>query len=110
MTTTPKVLGQLQPVNTTLADLYTVPAATSTTVSSIVITNTTTGVRAFRVSIAVAGAADNIKQYIYYDLPIAANDTFVFTGGVTLQAGDKIRVKADAGNTLTFSVYGIEVA
>ncbi len=108
MATTPKILGQLFPANTTLADIYTAPALTNTTVASLIITNTTGNARTFRISIAIGGAADNNKQYLYYDLPIDANDTFIATIGVTLSAGDKIRVKSDLGNTLAFNVVGIE--
>ena len=38
-----KVLGQIAPAATTETDLYTVPAATQTTVSSIVIANRDSG-------------------------------------------------------------------
>ena len=110
MSTTPKVLGQSQPTSASLTDLYTVPAATSATVSSIVICNTSGSTRAFRISIAVAGAADNIKQYLYYDVSIESGDTFIATIGATLAATDKIRVKTDSGNSLSFSAFGIEVA
>lgn len=110
MATTPKVLGQIYPSNNNLTTLYTVPGATRTTVSSIVITNMTASAATFRISIAVAGLADTNKQYLYMDLPIAGNDTFIATIGATLGPADVIRVRSSSGNTLTFQAFGIEVA
>jgi hypothetical protein len=103
-----KVLGQTSPVAATLTDHYTVPAATSTTVSSIVVANRSGVATSFRVAVAVGGAADDVKQYLYYDVPIGGNDTFVATIGVTLAATDKIRVYATLA-TLSFSSFGVEV-
>lgn len=105
-----KILAQLNPSATLLTDLYTVPASTSASISSIVIcnsNNTTTAL--FRISIAAGGAADNIKQYLYYDLPIAPNDTFIATIGVSLGTTDVIRVYSNTAD-LSFNIFGVEVA
>lgn len=102
-----KVLGQLNPSATTLTALYTVPTATKTTGTSIVVANRSATPTSFRISVAVAGAADDAKQYLYYDVPISANDTFIATIGITLAATDVIRVYAGAA-TLSFNLFGIE--
>jgi hypothetical protein len=109
MATTPKVLGQLVPGATTLTALYTVPGATNTTVSSIMVCNTSATPTTFRVSVAVAGAADDPKQYIFHDITIPGNDTFTATVGLTLAATDVLRVYATLA-TLSFSAFGIEEA
>lgn len=109
MADTSKVLGQLNPSATTLTDLYTVPALTTAVVSGICVANTNSTAASFRISIAVAGAANNIKQYLYYDLPINGNDTFIVTTGITLGAADVIRVYASNTN-LVFNAFGIETA
>lgn len=103
-----KVLGQSAPSATTLTDLYTVPGATSATVSSIIICNRGSSSTTFRVAVAVAGAANEDKQYIYMDIPIPAKDTFIATLGLTLAATDKVRVFAGNAN-LSFNLYGVEV-
>lgn len=108
MADTFKVLGQSAPTIYTLTDLYTVPAATSTAVSSIAICNRDTAATSFRLSIAAAGAADAVSQYIYYDVAIRANDTFIATVGFTLATTDKIRVYG-SGSALTFSLFGVEI-
>ena len=108
MTDTLKNLGQSFPSSATLSVLYTVPAATSTTTSSFVVCNQSATPTAFRLSVAVGGAADTAKQYLYYDLPIAGNDTFIATIGITLATTDVVRVYADLG-TLSFSLFGVEL-
>lgn len=106
---TVKVLAQVKPAATTLTTAYTVPASTSTTMSSIVICNTSASVSYFRISVCVAGAADDLKQYLYYDLPLDSNDTFIATIGLTLAATDVIKVRSSDGN-LAFNFSGIEIA
>jgi hypothetical protein len=103
-----KVLGQADPSAITETDLYTVPAATSAVASSITITNRNATIAYFRVSIAVSGAATSDKDYLYYDLPIAGNDTFIATIGVTLADRDVVRVYASASK-LTFQLFGSEI-
>ena len=103
-----KVLGQVSPAATTLTTLYTVPANTRTAASSVVVANRSATATSFRISIAVGGVADDNKQYLYYDTPIAGNDTFVATIGISLAAGDVVRVYATLA-TLSFNLFGIEV-
>ena len=104
-----KILGQAATSATTPTDLYTVPSATSTVCSSIVVCNRGGTATTFRVSISAAGAATANKDYVYYDVTIAGNDTFVATVGFTLATTDKVRVYA--GNaSLSFSLYGTEIS
>lgn len=108
MADTIKVLSQTTPGATTLTDSYTVPALTSAIISSIVICNQSAVATAFRVSIAVAGATDVAKQYIYYDIAIAGNATFIATVGISLATTDVIRVYNTLA-TLSFNVFGVEI-
>ncbi len=106
MSQTYKTLAQVNPSATTLTDAYTCPGATSAVISTIVVANRSTAT-SFRISVAVAGAADDNKQYIAYDVAIAANETQTFTLGITLAATDKVRVYATLA-TLSFNVFGVE--
>ena len=102
-----KTLGQVNPSATSLTTLYTVPASTQTVCSSIVVCNQ--GVdTTFRVSVQIAGAGDDPKQYLYYDLPIEANDTFTATIGMTLATTDVVKVYAGTAN-VSFNLYGTEI-
>ena len=110
MATTPKVLGQSAPVAATLTDAYTVPALTRTTISSIMIANRSGTVpTVYRISVAVAGAADDVKQYIFYDNPIQEKEAVGATLGITLGPADVVRVYALLA-TVSFNIFGIEEA
>jgi hypothetical protein len=108
VTDTLKVLGQNAPAATVLTDLYTVPGGTGVAVSSVTVCNRSATPTTFRLSVAPAGAADATSQYVYYDVPIAGNDTFVATLGITLAATDKVRCYATLA-TVSFSLFGVEV-
>ena len=104
-----KVLGQSAPSAATLTTLYTVPAARSALVSSVVVANRSATPTAFRISLAIAAAADATSQYLYYDVPIDGTDTFAATLGITLATTDLIRCYATLA-TLTFTALGIEIS
>jgi hypothetical protein len=108
MAETLKVLGQDDPTATVLTDLYTVPGATSAVVSSIMVCNQNATAIKFRVSVAIAGAADDPKQYLYYDVAIPALNTFAATLGVSLATTDVVRVESDTAN-VSFNLFGTEV-
>lgn len=103
-----KVLAQVNPAAVTLTTLYTVPAATSTVVSSLCICNEAATDATFRISIQIAAAVDNAKQYLYYDAIVPANDTYIATIGMTLAATDVIKCYASS-TTVAFQAFGIEI-
>lgn len=104
-----KVLGQLSPSATTLSTLYTVPAQVQTTVSSLVACNTGASPVTIRIAVAEAGAADNVKQYLYYDYVLPAKDTLALVIGITLNETDEVKVRASATN-VAFNLFGVETA
>jgi hypothetical protein len=103
-----KVLAQDAPAATTLTALYTVPALTSVTVSTIVVCNQNIAKIKFRVSIAVAAAADTTKQYIFYDVEILGKNTFTATIGMTLATTDVVRIYSDT-TLVSFNLFGVEI-
>lgn len=103
-----RILGQAAPAATILTLLYTVPAATNTTSSSIVVANQNATSIKFRVSVAIAGAADTPAQYLYFDALLSGNSTFIATVGITLGATDVMRVQTDTAN-VSFNLFGAEV-
>ena len=107
MATSYKILGQRAPSATTETDLYTVPGATEAVVSSIIICNRG-AFGTFRISISGGGGATANADYIYYDLTLAANDTFIATVGITLSATDVVRVYASTAD-FSFNLYGSEI-
>jgi hypothetical protein len=103
------VLGQVSPAATTVTALYTVPAATSASVSSLVVCNRATSPGTFRVSVAIAGAVDATSQYVYYDETIDAIDTFAATLGITLATTDVVRCYSSNG-TMNFHLFGVQIS
>lgn len=107
MTDTLKTLGQAIPAALTLTTLYTVPGV-STVVSTLKVCNQSSSATTFRVSVAVAAAADATKQYVYYDTPLDGNDTFSATEGWSLAVTDVVRVYSGNGQC-SFNIFGVEV-
>ena len=110
MAITYKVLGQSHPATTSEADVYTVPAATQTIISTLTITNVTGTAANARVWARINGAATAHVNAIIYDAAVAANTTAAFTLGLTLDAADIISVRSSTGNSLTFQLFGSEIS
>lgn len=115
MASTYKCLAQNAPSAATATSIYTVPASTSTVISSFIAHNTsTTATDTFKLAIRVANAADNIKQYIYggntasTGLAVTPLDTFVANIGITLAATDQVYIYSTNG-TMSFSLFGTEL-
>lgn len=109
MATNYKVLGQSNPAATTATTLYTVPASTQTIVSTVTVTNQAASAATYRISIRIAAAADNAKQYIVYDASLPANASDTLTLGLTLGAADLLVVYASTA-TMSFSAFGSEIS
>ena len=110
MATSYKILGQSNPSATTETVLYTVPSATSTVISSISICNQTASAATYRIAVRPsADASTTAKHWIVYGATVAASDSTILTVGVTLAAGDTVRVYASTAN-LSFSAFGSEIS
>ena len=110
MATTYKVLGQASITTAnTLQTLYTVPAATSTIVSTITVANRAASSGTYRIAVRVAGASIANAQYLIYDASLSANSTDTMTLGITLAATDVVSVFASTGD-FTFNAFGTELS
>jgi len=108
MTTVYKVLGQSNPAATSDTTLYTVPALTSTVVSTITVANLGTS-GTYRIAIRPAGATIANQHYIAYDGALNANDTITWTLGITLATTDVITVYA-SNALFAFAAFGSEIS
>jgi hypothetical protein len=97
--------AQLSPSAASLTTLYTPlsPAISAEVIVSVA--NRSASPTTFRISVALAGIADDVKQYVAYDLPIKGND--VYKTKLVIASTDVIRVYATLA-TLSFNVYGLE--
>jgi hypothetical protein len=110
MATVYKVLGQSAPTAATATSLYTVPAATSTVVSTINVVNTAASAAdTIRIAVRPAGATLATQHYIVYGVSLSAASTFTYTGGVTLATTDVVTVYS-ANGTSSFNAFGSEIA
>jgi hypothetical protein len=108
MATTYKVLGQVAPGAATDTTLYTVPSATSTVVSSIIIANRLPAQDSFSIAVRPAGVTLADEHYIAYQIPIALSDSLSLTLGLTLASTDVVTIWCANGG-LTFNLYGSEL-
>ena len=109
MATVYKVLAQSNPSATTATTLYTVPASTSTVISTITVCNQAASAGTYRIAVRPAGATLAASQYVAYDVAIAANDTTALTLGITLATTDVVTVYASSA-TMSFAAFGSELS
>lgn len=107
MATTYKVLGQSNPAAITNTTLYTVPASTSTVVSTLSIANLGVSTT-FRVAVRPAGATLANQHYIVYDSALNAGSAVYLTIGLSLATTDVVTVYAGTAN-VAFGLFGSEV-
>lgn len=108
MATAYKVLGQSAPSATTDTDVYTVPSATQSVLSTVVIANRSGTTGTFRLAIRPAGATIASEHYLAYDVPVAGNDATTLTLGVTMDATDVLTVQCSSAD-MSINVFGSEI-
>jgi hypothetical protein len=112
MTYAYKILGQSAPVASTYTTLYTVPAATSATVSTVNICNLDATPRNFRLASVKSGysiSTPTSNTFLAYETTIPASDSIALTIGITLAANDSIVVFANSTANIAFTVFGAEI-
>lgn len=109
MAQTLKSLAQLDLTATTLTDLYTVPASTST-IARVTFCNRSGSAVVVRLAHAPAGAADALPHYKLYDFSLPANDAWTTPYTIEMATTDKLRVKAGTANVISVTATGIEVS
>lgn len=109
MATAYKVLAQSALAATTDTSVYTVPAATESIVSTVVVANRGTVSATYRLAVRPDGASLANQHYIAYDVPIAANDSTTLTLGITMNATDIFAAYASNAN-LSVNVFGAEIS
>lgn len=107
MPSVPKVLGQSAPAAASQVDLYTVPTLSSAVSSSLTACNTNTVGTQVTVRVSRGGAVDDPSQSVYNMVSVVPNETFTATIGMTLSAGDKVRVTSSQSGC-AFTLFGTE--
>jgi hypothetical protein len=109
MATSYKILGQSHLTTTSDTDIYTVPSATETIISTMIVANIGTAATTFNIALRDAGETLANKHYIAKEVPVAANDSTTLTLGMALEATDVVTVAAGAADLLSFNLFGAEI-
>lgn len=89
------------------SDLYTVPANSSTVVSTISVTNSSTSNTTYRLVVLPTGDTRDIKHHFVFDVPITAKESHYYTNGITMPSSSKIQVSSDNTGVI-FNAFGSE--
>lgn len=103
-----KILGQAIPAATTNTDLYTVPSSTQALISTLVVCNQANTSANFRIAAVPSGESLASKHYTNYDVAVGANDSINLTLGMSLGAGDVLKVYSST-NTISYTAFGSEI-
>lgn len=103
-----KILGQAIPAANTNATLYTAPANTQALLSTLVVCNQANTAATFRIAAVASGESLAAKNYTNYDVAIGANDSINLTLGMSLGAGDSIRIY-NSSSSISYTAFGSEI-
>lgn len=109
MTIAYRVLGQINPTANTLTTAYTVPANTSTIISTISVCNQSVNATAFSIAVQPRGGSIAANSYINYNTPLAGYDTITITIGMTLGNTDVLSANVQT-STVSINVFGSEIS
>ena len=112
MPTVYKILAQSAPSTSSIANVYTVPAATNTVISTLMICNRSAGNASYNIAVVGGGAAIANQHYIAFNSVVPANDSIALTVGMSLGVGDNIAIQANTTgvNNLGFTLFGTELS
>jgi len=105
------VLGQLRPADTNAASVYSPGASTETQITAIIVCNTSGATATMRVFIDDDGTTYSEITALYWDVPVAANDSIslFFDRGIFMNdATGNLAVRSGVADALTFTVFGLE--
>lgn len=105
MNVDPKILAQLDIPAAAETVLLTAPSDGKARVQGFTFANRNNAANSFRLSFSKLGAATALKDYVYYDLPMTANNVFLTELDFTMDGTDVCRVYSTNGG-ITVTLYG----
>lgn len=108
MPNTLKKLAQAQ-LGTGDGAVFTVPASTTYTLALVVICNTDTVARTFRLHQVDSGGSSSGANALFFDHPLGPSETVEFARGMVFETGQMLRGLASAAAKVTVSVFGLQV-
>jgi hypothetical protein len=107
-----KILGQIQTTGNTATNVYVVPSATSTVVSSVTICNQSANNVIVDVTARNGSTALGNQHFLVYQYPLSAADTLVLEPRLTMNATSVLAANvtgANAASNVSVNAFGIEV-
>ena len=104
-----KILGQVLTTANTTSNLYSVPAATNTVISTVSVCNQSNVASTFRLAVRPTSEALASKHFLNFDTPLPGNDTITLTLGITMGALDVMVVNASS-SLVSCSAFGSEIS
>lgn len=104
------LLAQVRPADMAVATLFTATLATEVTL--IIVANTTASAATFRLFHAADGSTFTEATAIYWDVSVAAGESFVFSAnvpgaGIQMGRAHALGVRVNTASALTISAYGV---
>lgn len=99
------IIARLAPGAAVETDLYTVEPDEIAKIQGVTVANRGAALASFRFSISPLGAPTQAQDYVYYDLGLDGNDTFMALLNADVRPNDVVRVYASTAD-LTFILYG----
>jgi hypothetical protein len=92
----------------TYATLYSTSASNTAIISTIIIANTSSFTKQYRIAVLDSAGTPASTDWIAYDASIYANDSVFLTVGISLQKNQFLRISS-TDNTLTFNASVLEI-
>jgi hypothetical protein len=93
----------------TYATLYNTSSSVTAVISTIVVANTSSFNKQYRIAIMDSAGTPSASDWIIYDASIYANDSYFLTVGFTIGQNQFIRVSS-TDNTVTFNASVLEIS
>lgn len=106
-TQTPKQLADGQ-LPASIGDLYTVPGATTTYITQIILVNTNTSVEAVNLYLTPSGGT--ARRLIPVGMNLQPGYALYFDNRLVLDTGDKIRGDTTTASKVDYTIHGAEEA
>lgn len=106
-----KQLGQLRPLNTTAASLYSPGSNVTAIIKSVVVANTSGSSASGRIFLDDDGTTYDESTALYWDVGIDAGSTLqIDTFWAMNDSSGNLAVRSSAASGLTFTAFGVEIS
>jgi hypothetical protein len=92
---------------TSSVDVYTVPAATKTLITNIVVSNQDSTARTFNIVLYNNSEAVNVPLATQTTVP--ARDSVIIDAKTLIEAGDIVRILSSVNSQVAFHITGLEI-